>query len=768
MKVFVSYGRRDASDFVRKLLRDLKAEGHDAWVDYEQMPAKIGLDWQNQIQDGIRSAEAMLAVITPHAVRGAGHAADDTSVSLDEIAFARFSAPPTPIVPVLLIACTPPLAIFRLQFIDATGAEGDEQKYQAAKTAISAAIAAVARGVSVERRALFFPVFDFDPLIMQRRKDFVGRTWLFGRIDAWLADHDDERALLVLGDPGVGKTAIMAQLAFDERCGPILAAHFCRTDRQDTCDPLKFAMHVAGSLADRLPAYRERVAMKTRDRDAAAPQFWEEVVVEPLNRIEPPTDRTHLLLVDALDEALLRSPASGSIVELLGRTVSMLPSWVRVVCTSRKDSLVIERLSALRATQMEAGGEPNRRDIRLYAEAKLAKIGLGGTETESPERGGSVDKVCELANGSFLYAAQLISDLERGRISAAEIGKLPPGLEGQFVSFFDRVCGSGVKPDNRYLPVLGLMVAADAPLPEQFARDVTGLSRDGLADFLAEFEHYVSMGPLWQNDNGNYLRFFHRSLSDWLRETRGRYRIALDQRHLELARACFSALQGIAQSAGGSYAVDRFLEHAFRSRTPDLALEALRNAEIRARLLYRELGMNGTYSVKNAAPGKAADAFVLALECGNPNVLRALMDAYQSEFEKAGAVVLPLLDPKSPLHVQDPSKDREWSLAKTVWLEHARVLEQLFVHAGYGLYLCAKRIGAGTSLGGFALRDLANDFIDRSPQAMSVVDLVGGDSYYAKVLLKVSERWWDQFGYLEEDMKELFAEAGLGFGSKRS
>lgn len=64
--VFISYGRADSKAFARKLHDLLIQQGLEVWFDFEDIP--LGVDYQNQIDDGIEKAENFLFVISPHSV----------------------------------------------------------------------------------------------------------------------------------------------------------------------------------------------------------------------------------------------------------------------------------------------------------------------------------------------------------------------------------------------------------------------------------------------------------------------------------------------------------------------------------------------------------------------------------------------------------------------------------------------------------------------------------------------------------------------------
>jgi hypothetical protein len=64
--IFISYGRRDAAALADRLAQDLKPN-FEVWMDRRALRA--GLDWQEQVKDGLRSTQIVIALLSPHAVR---------------------------------------------------------------------------------------------------------------------------------------------------------------------------------------------------------------------------------------------------------------------------------------------------------------------------------------------------------------------------------------------------------------------------------------------------------------------------------------------------------------------------------------------------------------------------------------------------------------------------------------------------------------------------------------------------------------------------
>lgn len=63
---FISYGRADSKAFATKLHQRLVEAGMEIWFDQNDIP--LGVDFQNQIDDGIEKADNFLFIIAPHSI----------------------------------------------------------------------------------------------------------------------------------------------------------------------------------------------------------------------------------------------------------------------------------------------------------------------------------------------------------------------------------------------------------------------------------------------------------------------------------------------------------------------------------------------------------------------------------------------------------------------------------------------------------------------------------------------------------------------------
>src|SRR5271166_4261292 len=82
----------------------------------------------------------------------------------------------------------------------------------------------------------FSPV-DFAGHINRLTENFTGRQWMFDEVGAWLR-RKDGRFFILMGEPGIGKSAIAARLTqLNEH---VAAHHFCISARNSTVNPSTF------------------------------------------------------------------------------------------------------------------------------------------------------------------------------------------------------------------------------------------------------------------------------------------------------------------------------------------------------------------------------------------------------------------------------------------------------------------------------------------------------------------------------------------------
>jgi len=373
------------------------------------------------------------------------------------------------------------------------------------------------------------PPWDFGLFIASKRLGFIGRDWLFQKIERWLTNGTDQ-ALLILADYGVGKSALVGELIRRNPHSAVVAHHCCQYDTHETLDPAQFVWSIAAQLAQALPAYAARVesepalqkSLDEAGKDAAS--SFDRAVAGPLGRIEPPRGGPIYIVIDALDEALEFDGAQGRqktrhIVELLASRTERLPRWLRILATSRNRWEVTARISgAFSTTIIDAEDQHNIDDLRNYVRARAAAGVLGQKLATALMCADTLaETITKKSGGKFLYAALVLNGLEHERFTVADIDHLPPGMDGFYLDAFERRFAEAKQDyDTLTGPVLGLLAVARGHINAADLAEVLGRSEDeilnvltGMFDFLREVNKCYTIG--------------HLSLTEWLtgRDARG-------------------------------------------------------------------------------------------------------------------------------------------------------------------------------------------------------------------------------------------------------
>jgi len=530
-RLFLSYGRRDAAELANRLRGDLEKLGYEIWQDRREIRA--GKEWEEQIADGLRSTQVVIALLSPHAVRRATdpNSSDNVdSVCLDELTFARFAAPPTPIVPVMAIPCEPPFAVFRLDYVSMTQWMLSDDEYRRGLERLVAGIEAAATGKPLPTRRWHhcLPVLDFAAQLHEKRRDFVGRQWLFDEIDAWRASSTRERALLIVGDPGIGKSAFVAQMIDRNPGGQVLAYHICRADDPETLRPSTFVTSLAGMIAGRLPAFADLLEAPKYQQlfdpqtvSGRPAHVFDQGLIAALHQLPAPPDGIRYLLIDALDEALTLGEGQLNIVTLLSTRLDQFPAWLRIVATTRREPDVLNRLSGLRAASIDAHRQDNLDDIDRFIEARLQTPNLAERLAASRVPLATVQReLRDKADGNFLYVSQALQDIERDNYSFSRLDELPQGLNQWYEAWFARKFPNPKVDFVDARKVLEVILAAREPLTLKLLQEMTGLDPHyGLPEAIA------GLSPLLVEVGGRHS-LFHKSLADWLPDNKSKYRVS--------------------------------------------------------------------------------------------------------------------------------------------------------------------------------------------------------------------------------------------------
>jgi hypothetical protein len=516
VRIFQSYGWHDATRVSERLKASLAEAGYEVWLDREQLrqdDKHFGL----ALQEAIDNSEVVVALLSPHSVRlGTG---EDRRVSIcyNELLTAEHLQRPIVPVRVQKFPGGPPFLIIKYRRIDWLDWD-DPDAYRKGVGDIVGTIERVRKGDRNLDRDIDYQASNFTAELETARDDFVGRDWLFSRLDAWLAA--DKRCFLIEGATGSGKTALAAELVRRNPGGRILAYHFCTTVPV-TRDAMAFVRSLAGMLAAGIDAYGEllwnsKLAAWLSASDPLT--MLREGVLAPLG--EQRMDTTYYIVVDALDEALGTGDDSAelSLPQLLSVTIDKFPSWLKLLVTTRPHARIQRLFSTAETCGLGGTVGDQRMDLRAYIEHGLGDEALRdavGGDPAARER--ALARIEERSAGSFQYAGSILDALRRREIGLAELDRLPRSLE-EF--YYNRADLRFRKSASFRVPrlVLTLLVAAREPLTLRQLALFAGLDIDG--DVLPAIDALTGFVSPELGAGEDVYRLAHASVTDWLLSSR--------------------------------------------------------------------------------------------------------------------------------------------------------------------------------------------------------------------------------------------------------
>jgi len=300
IRIFESYGWNDAADIAQRLKVSLEDSGYQVWIDREHLRAD-DKHFSLELEDAVFESEVIVALLSPHSVRGLSRGDERSSICYNELRLAEELQRPIVPVRVRKFNGPPPFLIIKYRSVDWLDWQRTES-YQKGLSEITTAIQRALAHETLLDGEIAYQASNFAAQLRTAVDSFAGREWLFARLEAWLSGPS--RCLMIEGDTGTGKTAVVAELVRRNPGGRLLAYHFC-TPAQLTLEPVGFVKSLAGMLATGIDAYAEKLwngRLAHPLAGADPPTMLREGVLEPLREVA--MDGNYYFVVDALDEAV--------------------------------------------------------------------------------------------------------------------------------------------------------------------------------------------------------------------------------------------------------------------------------------------------------------------------------------------------------------------------------------------------------------------------------------------------------------------------------
>ncbi|HET9894563.1 MAG TPA: AAA family ATPase [Streptosporangiaceae bacterium] len=343
----------------------------------------------------------------------------------------------------------------------ADGEKNDDWHAYAAESAARFAIAVLktaparpeaSRAVRARNGSLAADVTDFTALIDEHTEEFVGRRRFGERLWATLDDDDfGSGYLFVHGEPGIGKTALLAKLVRERD----LIHHFNSvligiTSREH------FLRNVCAQLILRYELSDERLPADATSHSG--------VLLDLLSRAAARSDQV-LVAIDAIDEAVAAENAENRLF-----LPPSLPPGVFFVVTMRDPEDVELYVDEPRHLPLLEADAENQADVREYIAAFLKRhrramsrrLGeLGVRETDFAET------LADRSEGNFMYLRHVLRGVRYGTLGGLDpdgTDQLPRGLRAYYAYLEKQLLRRTGNDPEKELAILGVLAAWPSPL----------------------------------------------------------------------------------------------------------------------------------------------------------------------------------------------------------------------------------------------------------------------------------------------------------------
>ena len=279
---------------------------------------------------------------------------------------------------------------------------------------------------------------------------------------------------MIIGEPGIGKSAIAAWLSV-VRQKQIISLHFCTDRNSRTLQPFEFVASLVGQLCTQVDGFDDVVGLRHPEvRRPSAGDAFRELVVEPAQKLATP-ENPLIVVLDSLDEAIRKE--GETLLDVLVNQAGDLPSWLRIVATTRPDEQVLRKIRRLNTFELRPDDADNAADVALYINNRLRQLRLIDRLSDESVRS-VTERLPRLARGNFLYARMSLDALEEGTLSVQDLGGLSPGMSDFYAKTFSTLFRVEKAFELDAQPILRALTVAMEPVPFAIIDRVSRLPKE--------------------------------------------------------------------------------------------------------------------------------------------------------------------------------------------------------------------------------------------------------------------------------------------------
>jgi len=369
---------------------------------------------------------------------------------------------------------------------------------------------------------------NFGEYIEDRTNGFVGRGFVFEAIDKFV-NKNECGYFFIHGDPGIGKTSVLAQLVkdrdwihhFNVRA---LGINTTETFVKNICSQLIIDYELGYSI---LPA---EISIDGR--------IFTEILQEVSGKLGP--NEKMVIVVDALDEVESTSYRTGLNLLFLP---SLLPRGIFVIASTRREAFAMRIECCCEDFNLDSDSKKNMSDIIAYLKQKLLNKEIQSYIKRCKlSRNTFVETMKDKSQGNFMYLHYVLPEIENGAYNDLDLGKIPVGLENYYEDHWRRMGMMIKQPPREKIKIIYVLSEVLQPVSRQLLADFCKEDEITVQGVLDEWNQFLHRQEV---EGVSRFSIYHNSFRDFLNRK-------------EIVRAAGVSIQDINHMIGDSLYYDLY------------------------------------------------------------------------------------------------------------------------------------------------------------------------------------------------------------------
>lgn len=260
-------------------------------------------------------------------------------------------------------------------------------------------------------------------------------------------------------------------------------------------------------------------------------ECFKKAILYPFLELQPPKSAL-LFLVDSIDEHYINeeenvmSTLKGSsinrsrtIAELLSNNFHLIPKWLFLVCTAKRQNRhIVKKFNGFKRIALDDLRKSHVvKDVQEYIIARL-NADFKGQIQFSTDIIDCLNQLYIKSNGSILYLEKVLSGIRENVFSFREIKLIPCTLNGLYLYICQKSFNK--KQYSKIRPILNILLASSDFVDLTFVLNC--LRTHNYTIDKAEFDKRIDAMKyvLTFNSDKTKVKIFHNSFSDWLSDVK--------------------------------------------------------------------------------------------------------------------------------------------------------------------------------------------------------------------------------------------------------